>query len=136
MFNGKRSCNTLFGEYLQEKAAFAEVGEMVPCDSFGKVMSRSVVGLKTETISTCNGKRPQRPCKGRRIRYQKLVLRLKEAIEKDPESFDFEALVLPPSISRNLILKDKLRKHTQDHMNIVRKDRGNVIATCSSSRYL
>jgi len=55
-------------------------------------------------------KNKMRPCKGKRDRYRKLVIRLTQMIEADPDNFDLDQLELPPSIEKSEAVKDKLRK--------------------------
>lgn len=68
-------------------------------------------------------KRSQRPCKGKRDRYRKLVLRIQQAIDEDPEGFDLEATELPPSIASNKKLKQKLQKRVQAYTSNIRSER-------------
>jgi len=53
-----------------------------------------------------------RPCKGKRNRYKKLVLRLQADIKADPVSFDLNMLSLPPSLQAN----DEQRRRLQNRL--------------------
>lgn len=57
----------------------------------------------------------QKPCKGKRDRYRKLITRLASEIECDPYSFSVEALQLPPSIASNEAARAKLLSKMQLH---------------------
>jgi len=46
-------------------------------------------------------KKPNRPCKGKRNRYKKLVKRLQIQFLEDPSSFELETVSLLPSVHRN-----------------------------------
>mmetsp|Transcript_44815 Transcript_44815/g.83711 ORF Transcript_44815/g.83711 Transcript_44815/m.83711 type:complete len:387 (-) Transcript_44815:489-1649(-) len=67
--------------------------------------------------------RQLRPCRGKRERYRKLVLRLRQAIEEDPFGFDLYAMELPPSISGNPTALRKLKAMLQGHINKARFER-------------
>jgi len=46
-------------------------------------------------------RRANRPCKGKRLRYQKLVARLQSELLACPETFNMEKVMLPPNILEN-----------------------------------
>jgi len=54
-----------------------------------------------------------RPCKGKRLRYKRLVERLRAAIVANPETFDVDDIVFPPSMSdeRQQRLKKELEAY-------------------------
>jgi len=60
-------------------------------------------------------KKGSRPCKGKRIRYKKLVERLKDEISAHPTTFQLENVVLPPSLMKNekrrFLLMDLIERH-------------------------
>jgi len=48
-----------------------------------------------------NKRSRDRPCKGKRLRYQKLVARLQSELLACPETFNMEEVMLPPNILQN-----------------------------------
>lgn len=64
-----------------------------------------------------------RPCKGKRRRYRKLILKLIEEVNKDPYGFDFESLALPPSVALQSKAKEKLAKIMKEHVDRARFER-------------
>lgn len=54
------------------------------------------------------GHNRRRPCKGQRQRYRQQASRLETLVARAPETFDPDALELPPSIERNPHVKQKL----------------------------
>jgi len=61
-----------------------------------------------------------RPCKGKRDRYLKLVGRLTNQIDLDPDNFDINAVDLPPSVATDEATKTKLIAALTAHVNMVR----------------
>jgi len=47
------------------------------------------------------GSRAKRPCRGKRLRYNRLLLRMCAHVEQDPTSFTLGDLALPPSLIGN-----------------------------------
>mmetsp|Transcript_44610 Transcript_44610/g.69555 ORF Transcript_44610/g.69555 Transcript_44610/m.69555 type:complete len:239 (-) Transcript_44610:209-925(-) len=70
-------------------------------------------------------KRPQkaRPCKGQRIRHQKLEARLMSEIEQRPEVFDFDGMALPPSFAKDASRKRRLVTKLQAYKHNVMRER-------------
>lgn len=64
-----------------------------------------------------------RPCKGKRDRYRKHWETLKNQIEAAPDSFDVEAVELPPSIATYEKLKRKLVTRLQRHQQMLQTTR-------------
>jgi len=58
-------------------------------------------------------RRATRPCKGRRVRYAKLVAWLCEQVEEDPTSFKLIDAMIPPSVITNRARRHLL--HAQVH---------------------
>jgi len=54
-----------------------------------------------EKTKSNKSSRASRPCKGKRLRYQKLVVRLKSELLASPKTFDMEKVLLPPSMLQN-----------------------------------
>jgi len=54
-----------------------------------------------EETKSKKSSRASRPCKGKRLRYQKLVARLESELLASPETFDMEKVMLPPNILQN-----------------------------------
>jgi len=54
-----------------------------------------------------------RPCKGKRERYKKLVARLHELIEKDPEHFDLQSVELPQFVASNESMKARITNNVK-----------------------
>jgi len=63
-----------------------------------------------------------RPCKGKRDRYRKLVGRISQQIEIDPDGFNPE-LHMPPSMESNEVLKAKLLTRMARRAEQVRAER-------------
>mmetsp|Transcript_40596 Transcript_40596/g.88739 ORF Transcript_40596/g.88739 Transcript_40596/m.88739 type:complete len:307 (-) Transcript_40596:91-1011(-) len=62
-----------------------------------------------------------RPCKGKRDRYRKLVARMEDMIEQNPDTLDEDLPELPPSIEANDDLKQKLLTRLQTHAEMVKE---------------
>jgi len=72
----------------------------------------------------CRRKNKLRPCKGKRDRYRKVVTRMEQAIEDNPDALDDEVDRLPPSIATNELLKTKLLSKMHLHAEHVRQRDG------------
>mmetsp|Transcript_107558 Transcript_107558/g.195647 ORF Transcript_107558/g.195647 Transcript_107558/m.195647 type:complete len:471 (+) Transcript_107558:70-1482(+) len=68
-------------------------------------------------------KNKMRPCKGKRDRYRKLVVRLTQSIEEDPDNFDLDRVELPPSVEKSETVKEKLRKKMHIYAERIRAER-------------
>lgn len=58
-----------------------------------------------------------RPCKDKRARYHKLVKRLTDQIDEDPEAFDIESIEMPPAVVWDDTAKAKLKTTLQMHLD-------------------
>jgi len=74
-----------------------------------------------------------RPCKGKRDRYRKLLTRLQQQVEEDPDGFNAENLDLPPSISSNEAGKAKLVARMELLASQVKAARAGAASGASSS---
>lgn len=52
--------------------------------------------------------KPQRPCKGKRLRYRKFVQRLKQQALENPNSFDMKDVELLPSLLNHAERRERL----------------------------
>lgn len=59
-----------------------------------------------------------RPCKGKRDRYRKLVVRLEHEMERDPDAFDVAKVQLPPSLSSSGAAHEKLLAKLQSRLHV------------------
>jgi len=57
--------------------------------------------VKKELGAQKKKRRAHRPCRGKRLRYQKLVRQICAQVETDPASFNFSGVDLPPSLTAN-----------------------------------
>jgi len=64
-----------------------------------------------------NQEKKNRPCKGKRNRYKKLVQRLETQISENPEIFDIDQVVLPPSLQANHSQRLKLIDRMERYKN-------------------
>mmetsp|Transcript_123214 Transcript_123214/g.223964 ORF Transcript_123214/g.223964 Transcript_123214/m.223964 type:complete len:285 (-) Transcript_123214:3-857(-) len=95
----------------------------VPSDSSNGRMQgvdfESIVGMDfnvDDSMSTFSTRNKVRPCKGKRERYRKLVSRLLEEYASNPEAFDIGTVDLPPAVSANAWLVQKLNKRMQTEL--------------------
>lgn len=72
-------------------------------------MDSSIAATLDEVHPDAKRRGKLRPCKGKRDRYRKLVLRLVDEIREDPKAFNFESTDLPPSLASDDKAKEKLR---------------------------
>jgi len=121
---------------------------LLPCDSGKKVLSVGSLyhgngfcrpcrfvwlpsgcknGLSCNFCHACEnhegmggGHRQQRPCKGKRDRYKKLVSKLLDEIASDPNHCDIDAMELPNSVKGNDRLHRKLRARLILHRDLMR----------------
>jgi len=56
-----------------------------------------------------------RPCKGKRERLRRLIDRLTTLVDEDPDSFDLQALSLPPSVEAQDVLQRKVKRAVEAH---------------------
>jgi hypothetical protein len=75
------------------------------------------------TIAKTKRQKKQRPCKGQRIRHQKLEARLMSEIEQQPEVFDFDGMSLPPSFAKDASRKRRLVTKLQAYKHNVMRER-------------
>jgi len=98
------------------------MGPQQSCDPDEEALA-SVYEERGEQKKEWRGK--PRPCKGKRYRYRRLVEKLRDSIELDPESFQLNTMELPPSVGLNPRLLGKL-------MNRITKIREEVVANIAT----
>jgi hypothetical protein len=80
-------------------------------------------GAWSSESSTCteeNIKKTRvRPCKGKRARHARFLMRLMKQMESDPENFDFDGISWPPSLSEDNNTKQKVIAKLEEHKSCV-----------------
>jgi len=74
-------------------------------------------GLMADEQGAC---KKQRPCKGKRNRYKKLVKHLEAEIQANALSFDFNMKTLPPSLQANEKQRERLRARMEQYQHRVK----------------
>jgi hypothetical protein len=74
-----------------------------------------------------------RPCKGKRNRYRKLISRVEDSIDLNPEAFDPDQVQIPPSLASNEALRTKFFSRLCAHAQQVRDTKRVAFAAPESS---
>mmetsp|Transcript_61156 Transcript_61156/g.175451 ORF Transcript_61156/g.175451 Transcript_61156/m.175451 type:complete len:83 (+) Transcript_61156:2-250(+) len=73
--------------------------------------------------------RARRPCKGKRERYQKVLLETMMQITNHPDSFDIDTFELPQSVNDNALYREKFLERIRVHQEWVRPEHRRVLAS-------
>lgn len=93
-----------------------------PCVSFSSKSGGCARGVMCSFchLAHVGKKHRPRPDKGMRGRYRKHWERFKSQIEDNPDTFDMDTVTLPPSISSDAKLKEKLTTRMRKHQEYVK----------------
>mmetsp|Transcript_118003 Transcript_118003/g.369037 ORF Transcript_118003/g.369037 Transcript_118003/m.369037 type:complete len:372 (+) Transcript_118003:76-1191(+) len=109
-------------------SALHDRGKCKPCIS-GE--DGCAAGLRCQFCHLPHGsskKKRNKPCKAKRESYRRLVNHITQAIEDDPEGFDPGSIEVLPSMMNNDVLKRKLMRRIETHMDSVRTQRATTPA--------
>lgn len=86
-------------------------------------LNMETCGAWSSESSTCTEQKIKkarvRPCKGKRARHAKFLIRLMNQIESDPENFDFDGISWPPSLSEDDNTRQKVIAKLEAHKSCV-----------------
>mmetsp|Transcript_75859 Transcript_75859/g.142986 ORF Transcript_75859/g.142986 Transcript_75859/m.142986 type:complete len:87 (-) Transcript_75859:7-267(-) len=74
-----------------------------------------------------------RPGEGKRARFRKMMSRIEELVQQDPESFDMNSLALPPHLANNACLRMKLQDRVRRIIDSTLAEQNQSLTVQSSS---
>lgn len=107
-------------------SVFHGTGHCTECEAFSRGACAHGIHCPECHMSHDRGAKRRhkiRPCKSKRERYRKIVTNLSKAVEEDPDGFDLGSLTLPPLISTNSRVREKLTARLKQQAERARADR-------------
>lgn len=98
-------------------------------------------GLESQTkvVHACGpetsalAKKKSKPCKGKRVRFRKMMEQIRERIQQNPDAFDFNSLLLPPHIAKDATLQMRLYRRVRTIIEQFRSQPSASLAESASS---